>query len=181
MTSKAIETELLKDLALAQDAEDRIAITRAELALCDFYERQGCPSPHAALLASLLINPAALARVRAILPKPGIFEDAQDRRLYAAMLRYPCGGELAQWWRVLAEASELPLAVVLVYMDYDFYNCHQCEVYALLLLLDAARRRVFTFAQRLLRQFNEGQPIAAIDAALRDLTALRQRLVEVAQ
>ena len=181
MINETVETELLKDLTLAEDAENEVLITRAHLALLDFYDRQGCPSPAGALLASLLINPLALVRVRLILPKPEIFEGAKDRQLYAAMLRYPCGGDTAQWWRVLAEASELSVLVVIGYLDYDFYNCHQCEVYALLLLMDAARRRVAELAGRLVKQFCAGQPIAAIDTAARDLASLRQRLMEVQQ
>ena len=169
------EDRILSQYALAQDADDNVAICRAELSLYDFYTRAGCLSPDAALLASLIIAPAALETIRQILPDSTVFDNAKDRRLYEAMLCTPCTS-LDTWWPLLAKIAGLPLAEVLAYMNYDFFNCAHVSFYAAQLLNRWVYNAALQQAQRIIEDFNNGQTMAALDHARAEFGALADRL-----
>jgi len=169
------EDRILTRLALAQDAEDNAKLCNAELDLFDFYTRAGCMSPDIALLASLLIAPAALEDVREILPNNEPFDNRDDKRLYAALLCTP-PAPLATWWPLLAKVSGLSLAQVLEYMNYDFFNCAHVKLYAAQLLNQWAYNAALDLAQRVIEDFVNGQTMHALSTAGTEFGAISDKL-----
>lgn len=173
----ARERAVYGDLAQAEDSGNLHRIALAELAVQDWLAGAGCVNPEAALLSALLLNPDAVGAVTALVQSPGAFVEKQDQALYAAILRTPYAGDRAAWYAALVGWPGVTYGVIAGYLATEFYNCAHVKLYAQMVFAAAVRRTLLVTASRLAVESGK-QPIQAIDAALRTLTAVRARLLD---
>ncbi|HSV85298.1 MAG TPA: DnaB-like helicase N-terminal domain-containing protein, partial [Levilinea sp.] len=150
-----IETNLWSTYWTAKDAGNTMIAARTTLGLLDYYERDGCISPDAALLAALLIDPAGIAVVREIVT-PEMFTIPADSRLYTAMLCTPVTAGLDTWWPLLARIAGLPLVALQAYMQYDYYSVAYIADYARAVRAAYVKEQAFLIARQMLTTLNTG-------------------------
>ena len=166
------EDTLLYSWSDARDDNNQPLAGKMVLDIIDYYTGEGCPSPDAALLAALLINPRALADVREIV-SPEMLPRYHDADLFRAMLETPFTGELVTWWVSLSQKSGLSMLDIIIYTQYDYANAANCAIYAETILRTYVFERAEKIAAGLVGDLFDGNG-GAIDMAIGGLEELRE-------
>jgi hypothetical protein len=181
---------LLRTQFYAEDTGDAYAYFQASEALDWYLTTTGNLSPATALLASILLDPACLPAVRAILPKPAAFPDSHDRALYTALLAIPRAAYPDSWswqWALaehLTQAQVYPDAttafgVLLSLLSYEHCSCAWYATYAAAVARDAAQEVIVRLGPDLLSAAHAPDGAAHLTACIATLTAVRDKLAQL--
>ena len=152
---------LLRNLQAAEDSNFTHSVVIAWANIEEHLWREGCPNPGLALLACLALQPELIEQVRVLLPKPGIFDGDNDRRLYKKLLS----------GTGLSSADRLSL------LSYEHYNITQVALYAQLLLAAAVQAELLKLADELARASDSMWLLEKITKVARRLDGLRKRII----